>query len=331
MEVLRRSAAGCRQDCWLPAGLFSLWIAATGVHLYCLNYVYNFAFRIEMLAPVFWMLAWTAYRRVPEIFDLQNGTARCAMAIAPIAITFLAASESGNHIFFALALLNTAIYAAMCLRDRHSFAWHLLFASVVLLVCGLPAGWIRAVTPALDRAHCIGACVALSLMFYIMRSRNPKTGLLGSIVVALAVLTLFSGFDEAGYWAAQGGLVFLLLHSLRWLDKEHPGARALRILAAAFWVTHSIVWVRSDAAMWTPCITGGIVLAGYLIKQLLRGRWDSLILPAASIVVVLSGPGNHLADTAQTAPTGLLAVIGSFLLFALGTAVALTKHRWDRI
>jgi hypothetical protein len=52
------------------------------------------------------------------------------------------------------------------------------------------------------------------------------------------------------------------------------------------------------------------------------------ILPAASILTVPSGPGNYLITRLHSAPTGLLAVIGSFVLFALGTTAALTKDRW---
>lgn len=315
---------------WLPAGLLSLWIAATGVHLYCLNYVYNFAFRVEMLAPAIWILAWTAYRHVPRIFAWENKTARVALAIAPMGITFLAASESGNHIFFALTLLNAAIYAVLCFRDRHDFAGHLLFASVVLLVCGLPAEWIQFLTPVMDRPHYIGGCVVLYLMIYNVMSRDPKVGLLGAVLVALAVGVLFSKHDEAIHWAVQSGLGFLLLHSLGWVDLEHQGARAMRVMAGSIWVAHAVIWVRSGAAMWEPCIPGGLVLASCLVTQLLRGRRGSLILPAASILVVLSGPGNYLIEALQYAPAGLLAVIGSFLVFALGTAAALTKHRWHQ-
>jgi hypothetical protein len=101
-------------------------------------------------------------------------------------------------------------------------------------------------------------------------------------------------------------------------------------MAGILWVLHAIVWVRSDAPMWMPCIPGMIVLGAYVITQFLRGRWDTFILPAASILTVLSGPGNFLVQAIQSAPMGLLAVLGSFLLFALGTAAALTKHRWHK-
>lgn len=317
---------------WLPVGFFSLWIAATGVHLYCLNYVYNFAFGIHMLVPAFWMLAWTAFRRVPDVFALENQKVKFALAVAPLLVTFLAASQSGSKIFFALGLLNSFIFGLMCLRERnHPFAWHLLFASVVLLICGLPAEWIRVVTPALERGHYVAAGIGVYLLFYILMSRDPKVGMLGSILVATLVAVLFSKHGVELHWAAQSGFVFLLLHSLGWADLEHPGANVVRGIAAMLWVAETILWVRFGAAMWMPCVPGGIVLASYLVTQLLRGRWDSLIiLPAASISAVLSGPGNFLFEMLRSAPGGLLAIIGSFLLFALGTAIALTKHRWHQ-
>jgi hypothetical protein len=132
------------------------------------------------------------------------------------------------------------------------------------------------------------------------------------------------------HWAVQSGLVFLLLHSLRWEDQAHEGARAVRNLAAVLWTFHALVWVRSDAALWMPCIPGGIVLSAYILTQFLRGRWETFILPAASILTLLSGPGQFLITRLHSAPSGLLAIIGSFVLFALGTTAALTKHRWHR-
>jgi len=32
----------------------------------------------------------------------------------------------------------------------------------------------------------------------------------------------------------------------------------------------------------------------------------------------------------KSAPMGLLAVVGSFMLFGLGTLAAITKHKWTR-
>ncbi len=320
---------------WLPAGFFSLWIIATGLHLYCFNYIYNFAFNLAMLVPVLWMLCWTAYHRAPEIFLWTSRAPQYVLAVAALVIPFAAASASGTKVFFALAALNTAVYGAMCLRerDRH-FARHLLFASAVLMICGLPNEWLTIrnhyFTLTLHRETLIQIGIGIFLMFYVVLSRNPKTGIFGSMLTVLVVASAFPRHDATVHWAVQSGLVFLLLHSLRWEDNEHQGARVVRSLAAVLWMLHTIVWVRSDAALWMPCIPGGIVLIAYLMTQFLRGRWGTFILPAASTMTVLSGPGNYLIERLQTAPIGLLAVIGSFLLFGLGTAAALSKHYWHK-
>jgi hypothetical protein len=327
----RETGSLAPQRRWLPDGFFSLWILATGAHLYCLNYVYNFAFDLEMIVPALWMLGWTAYRRAPEFLTGKSRMPLRVLAVSCLLIPLAAASEDGARIFFALTALNAAVYAAMYLLHRDpKFARHLLFASAMMLVCGLPREWIRLLTPTLNREIYLCAGIGVYVMAYAMSSRNPKVGFLSSVLVIIVTAVLFSRHEGAIHWAVQSGLVFLLLHSLRWVDIEHQGARALRIIAAGLWVMHAAIWVHSDAAIWMPCIPGAIVLGAYLITQLLRGRWDLFILPAASILTVLSGPGNTLVLFLESAPMGLLAMIGSFLLFVLGTAAALTKHRWHR-
>jgi hypothetical protein len=53
-------------------------------------------------------------------------------------------------------------------------------------------------------------------------------------------------------------------------------------------------------------------------------------VPAAAVLAMLSGPTGSTTSTLHSVPVGLMAVIGSFLLFGLGTLAALTKHRWNR-
>jgi hypothetical protein len=316
---------------WLPAGFFSLWIIATGVHLYCLNYVYNFAFNVGMLVPAFWMLAWTAYRRAPEILALEPRAPQTALAVSALLIPLAAASENGTKIFCALTALNVAIYVAMYFFDHNRrLARHLAFAAVVMLVCGLPSEWMDILTPGLDRGNYIGVGVAVYLMLYLGVSRNPRTGILGSIALTMGLLIFFQDHSGVFHWAVQAGLVFLLLHSLRWDDAKHEGARTVRATTAGLWVTHAFVWMCVGGEMWMPCATAAVVLGIYFAVRLLRGRWDLIILPAASVLTVLSGPGNALVRSLSAAPAGLLAVMGSFLLFAFGTGAALTKHRWHQ-
>jgi hypothetical protein len=126
-------------------------------------------------------------------------------------------------------------------------------------------------------------------------------------------------------------LVFLLLHSLRWNEMDHRGAEAVRASMAVAWVIQSFVWVNSEhSSFWMPFVPGVIVLAAYVVYHIRHGFWDSLIVPVSAILVVLSGPCSVAVDGVRTAPVGLLAVAGSFLLLGLGTVAALTRHLWHK-
>jgi hypothetical protein len=70
------------------------------------------------------------------------------------------------------------------------------------------------------------------------------------------------------------------------------------------------------------------VLTVWLLFQWLRGKWGHLAILLGSLLVLLSAPGHVAAVQLESAPAGLLAVIGSFILFGLGTLGAITKHRW---
>jgi hypothetical protein len=99
-------------------------------------------------------------------------------------------------------------------------------------------------------------------------------------------------------------------------------------MAALFWTAQSFVWMHFDGEPWVGCVSSAVVLGAYGLARFLRGRWDPFILPITAILVLFSGPGNAFAGKVHSTPIGPLAVIGSFLLFALGTVAALTKHRW---
>jgi hypothetical protein len=187
---------------------------------------------------------------------------------------------------------------------------------------------MRHVIPGLERIHCIAAGATLYLLLCTVFSRNPKRALLASIMVVCAFTVLFGNKNGAGHWALQFGLVFLLLHSLRWEDAEHPGAVLVRNAATSLWILSDLVWTRSGAEWWMPGIFGFLVLGGCVAARLFRGRWDRRMMAVAAMLVVLSGPGNVLFEQSRSMSGGIIAVIGSFLLFIAGTALALTKDRW---
>jgi len=134
---------------------------------------------------------------------------------------------------------------------------------------------------------------------------------------------------DAIHWGIQTGLVFLLLHSLRWKDSDEQGANLLRWVTALAWIAHSLVWTHVYGAGWRACTIAVPVLGVWLAFRWLRGQWGPIAVFLASVLVLLSARGHVAAVQLESAPVGLLAVIGSFVIFGLGTLGAITKHRWS--
>jgi hypothetical protein len=123
-------------------------------------------------------------------------------------------------------------------------------------------------------------------------------------------------------------LAFLLVQSLRWTDNQHEGTGAVRLLASIGWVAHTFWWIQDGGAFWMACAVSVPVLGIYLVARWFGGKWGSVLVPISAGIVLLSGPGSSGAGSLHSTPSGLLAVIGSFLLFGVGTCAALTKRRW---
>jgi len=316
------------QHRWLPFGLFTLWIAVTCAHLYGLDFVYQFDLRGELLAPASCILAWTIFLRAPVRFPWQ----KYALTLLPLCVPLLSTSPGGRKTFLILATLNLAGYGAVCLLDRNNrLARHLVVVAGLLLIAGLPASWLPSVTPGIGHADWVAGGLMAYLIFWTGWSRNPGLALLGSVVFGTAIMSVFHHEAAAIHWAMQGACVFLLLHSLRWLDHEYPGANLLRMLAASLWVIQSFVWVNSDTGgFWMPFIPGAVVLGTCLACRLYRFEWKKTAVPAAALLVMFSGPCSALIEGVRTAPVGLLAVSSSFLLFGFGTLAALSRHHWHK-
>jgi hypothetical protein len=318
---------------WLPVGLFSLWMVGTIVHLYCLGYVYDFSLRADLVAPALWVLMWTLQSRGTALVEQSSPLWKDALLVPPLLAPLVATAQpgNGNRVFLLLTLLNALIYGGIRLYHRdHRLALHLVFISLVALIGGLPEDWGRSVVAEFSRAKCVGAGAAAYFLLCAALSRNPKLGLLGAVVAALVTGSLLGDGPNAIHWAAQAAMAFLLLHSLRWIDAEHQGASALRVIAGLIWAGQAFLWMHTGGAAWMTWVVAGPVLGGYLLARWLAGRWSSWAVPAATVLVMLSGPGNSTAGTLHAAPVGLLAIIGSFLLLGLGTLAALTKHVWNK-
>jgi hypothetical protein len=207
-------------------------------------------------------------------------------------------------------------------------ALHLALISMTAVIGGLPEEWGRALTAQFDRETYMAGAAVIYFLICTALSRDPKLGTLGGLLAAISI-GIWVQQPSALHWAVQTGLVFLLIHSLRWVDSEQPGAAMLRWIAALAWVAHSIAWAHLHNAGWRACLIAMPVLVAWFIFRWLRGKWGPFVILPGSLLVMLSAPGHVAAIHLQSTPAGLLALIGSFVLFGLGTLVAMTKHRWS--
>jgi hypothetical protein len=316
---------------WFPVGLFLLWVVATSVHLYCLGYVYDFDLRRELVAPALWVLAWTLHRRLTDLIAAPVPALRTTTLVLPLFASLCAAGAEKPVVFFTLSLLNALAYGAVAFVNRDNrIALHLLLVSVAALVAGLPSAWMPAMAPEFDRDKFLGAAALIYVLLGTTLSRNPKLAFLGVFAAAIAAGTMRGNHADAFHWAAQAGLTYLLLHSLRWRDHDHDGASAVRVLTAVAWVLHSVFWVRDGALLWHPLLTAGVVIVICVVARVICGCWAARVVPFAALLVAISWPTNFIFEKMQNMPMGIAAVAGSFALFGIGTIAALTKHRWNK-
>jgi len=310
--------------------MFGLWLTGTAVHLYCLGYVYDFDLRGELIAPALWVLLWMIQQRSAE-FKLQP-VWRMAFLVSPLLATLVAVSPVGNKVFLSLTILNAVIYAFACFGEGKRAALNLLLISLAALVGGFPGEWGRRIFAGFNRAECLVLAGAAYSLFWTMRSRNPASGVLGGLIAGIVTGGTMASANrpDVAHWAVQAGLVLLLIHSLRWEDRYHSGAAALRVLASCLWVGHTVFWMHTTGRLWMACCMAAPLLAAYAVARVLLGEWGPRILVIAALLAILSGPTGSGAVKLKTVPVGVLAVMGSFVLFAIGTAAAVTRHRWHK-
>ena len=75
------------QHRWLPDGLFGLWVIATIMHVYCLDYIYHLDLRPDLIAPGLWILAWMGWLNFPEKSNRWHTVGKLALETAPLLIS----------------------------------------------------------------------------------------------------------------------------------------------------------------------------------------------------------------------------------------------------
>jgi hypothetical protein len=327
VPLSRRPGAQWPERGWLPMGLFGLWLLGTGVHLYCLGYVYDFSLRKDLIAPTVWVLLWALAIRTAQFVPDLNRVWRGALMGLPLVATLLAGDQPGKEVFLILTVVNVAAYGYLYYRREGVIALHLLLLSLVALIGGMPEEWGRRLATEFSREGFIAGAGALYVLVCVAWSRNAKLGFFGGLIAAMGTGVAVNGPD-APYWAVDIGLTFFLLHSLRWNDTTEAGAKAVRWMTALAWLGHSILWMQMRDASGKACLVAVIVLACFFAYRLLQGRWGHIVIAAAAGLVLLASPVRYGAGQLNAAPAGVLALMGSFLLFGLGTLAAITKGHW---
>jgi len=333
---------------WLPLGFFAIWVGVSCFHLYRLGYIYDLTWSPALAAPVAWAVAWTIYNRLNDFHPDPHPGLRQTCFCLPLGVSLLALMHEDSSIFFALSALNTLLYGAKYHRDRTlRLAFHLAMVSGTAMLAATPDPWAGQVLDEFARGKWVVLAICAHVVLRSLASGHPVPALLGAAAVAIATTILREHSPVLWFLSVQNGLVFLLLHSLRWDDRQHDGAKLLRIAAACVWVIDSFAWVHQAwpdlrhplAVLGPETFFGGglsvvsyaaVVLIGYGVAWIVRRHAGPLIIPISGFIVMATAPGRLLWDLLRDASVGLLALLGSLLLFGVGTLLAWMKHRWHQ-
>jgi hypothetical protein len=311
----------------LPLLILSLWAAATAVHLRAMDYIANLPFQLSLLAPAVWVACWTVHHRLHDLTIAPSQTLRATVLILPALVPLL--GYQPGYMWLALCGANILVYLAIYARRRSRLAANMILVSAALMLAGAPEFLSRAFFGDFDRARFVLTAGGFYVVMRALVSRSPVLGFVGALAIA-ALPVFFLNKYPFVHLAIQAGGAFLLLHSFRWNQPIPQDASQLRTLVCIVWTFDSVVWTWTDpTAFRVVTVVSLMVLFIGVLAQWIAGCRISRVVVAGASISLLATPANYLVDKIRTSPTGLLAVVGSFLLFGLGTAAALTRSSWN--
>jgi hypothetical protein len=313
---------------WLPTTLWFGWVIVTACHFGGIGYSNSYVWNLSLLVPGVWVMAWTAHVRIMDFITRPNRVVEQILLSVPLLLPLLAAGSERILPFF--AGLNLIIYGLLFVRgDRNLFALARLLGAITMVGGSLPIVWINYIVPGVERPEWAVLSVLVCFFWLIFWSRDPRVALFGSMGLVGLCFSFASSF---GHYAVQVALVSLLAHSLRWDEQRYKGATLLRISTSILWTLVSCSWLFEAVNPERLLVdsAAGMLLAIYLFQATIFRRWKHLILPAIASLVLLSEPAVILGRWLNRDTPGMLAVVGSFLLFALGTVAAFSKPKWWR-
>jgi hypothetical protein len=313
---------------WLPLFIYALWVAGSGTHFWCLEYIGEQPFQIHYLAPAACIAAWTLWRRIPDCVQQPGARWEMAMLCLTFASPLVAFGEP--TLFAVLALMNAAVYAVLlrrCAGTTQRLLRELLIGSAALLVLGLPENIGRLILPEFTRMHAFVLAAATAVFTSALRSPRMAVGFAGAMGAGISVALIFP--NAPVHLTIETATVFLLAHSLGW-SRRDAAASFLRIVAGGIWVIDAGLWIH--AAGWQTDVAIGSIalalsLAWWVVGRFYGERRDWIVL-ASSVAVILGLPSDWLW---QNGSLGLIALAASLALFVVGFVIAWTRHLWERV
>ena len=169
-----------------------------------------------------------------------------------------------------------------------------------------------------------------------VRRREWRAGVVGAVLAGIATQNYFGRLDYLEQFALDTTLMFALVHSLGWRDTRESVGRPIRFALGLGWVIHGIIWVHiaggdvPETEMFISRmmpLSGLLVLTCFAAYQLRTRRWQPLDVQVFGLLVVLTVPINSGYEAVRITPPGYLAVLGSFVLFALGRGYAIVRDQ----
>ena len=100
----------------------------------------------------------------------------------PLAVALVALTQTGRSVFLTLTVLNLGCYLALFLKDRRNLpAFHLLLISGATLLAGVakPIEIASTGSNSAGPGKWLLICAVAYGLYWVVRSRNPKAGVLG--------------------------------------------------------------------------------------------------------------------------------------------------------
>jgi hypothetical protein len=312
---------------WLPLFIYTLWIAGTGAHFWCLAHISNQPFQIQWLGPAAVVAAWTMYRRISDCVPEPYPYWRCAMLVLACGAPLMSFNQP--RLFEILVFVNALGFARLFLQSTGKLrlcARELLVLCLPLAVFGLPQEVGRLFMPQYVREYGPIAAFALLAVISSLRWFRVPLGVAGAVGINVFLVFIWPSAPIHAF--VQAAMLFFLAHSLAW-RRDIPNATALRICAALVWLLNSMAWVHDFGWRADVSVTGSAMIllgAWFAIWRVGRER-PELTVPIAASAVILCAPSDWLL---RQGSSGVIALAASGVLFAIGFVAAWTRYRWER-